>query len=132
VKLNCSFCGGIDWPIVAGPAVYICFECITLCLDVLHESLPKLVEEQLDQLQVAIDAQRDRGIGRGRPGPNAGIERIPEPEPPRRTRAEELDRACPRCRAAPGRTCWDGVDPDRCVTTHPERTEPPRGDGGDR
>ena len=38
--LLCSFCGKTDFEVevlIAGPAVYICNECVELCVDVLKD-----------------------------------------------------------------------------------------------
>ncbi|RME36280.1 MAG: ATP-dependent Clp protease ATP-binding subunit ClpX [Deltaproteobacteria bacterium] len=51
--LNCSFCGKSQDEVkklIAGPAVYICDECIELCRDIIAEEA-KLEEESLDALE---------------------------------------------------------------------------------
>lgn len=43
-QLRCSFCGKPQSQVsrlVAGPGVYICDECIHICLDILKEGLPE-------------------------------------------------------------------------------------------
>jgi hypothetical protein len=45
--LHCSFCGRSQHEVsklVAGPAVYICDECVDLCTDVVDEQLVRLIE----------------------------------------------------------------------------------------
>jgi len=49
--LYCSFCGKSQHEVsklVAGPAVYICDECVGLCTDVVDEQLIRLVERDED------------------------------------------------------------------------------------
>jgi len=54
--LKCSFCGKSQFEVrklIAGPEVYICDECITLCGDILREEiseLPKTLDEELFKL----------------------------------------------------------------------------------
>jgi len=39
-KLACSFCGKRQdevWKLIAGPSVYICDECVALCVDILAD-----------------------------------------------------------------------------------------------
>lgn len=46
--LHCSFCGKNQHDVsklVAGPAVFICDECIDLCTDIVDENLQHLIEE---------------------------------------------------------------------------------------
>ena len=48
-NLSCSFCGKGQKEVkklIAGPSVYICDECISLCNDILAEEVQK--DEQLD------------------------------------------------------------------------------------
>jgi len=45
--LYCSFCGKAQHDVnklVAGPAVFICDECIDLCSDIIDEQLLRLIE----------------------------------------------------------------------------------------
>lgn len=54
--MNCSFCGKSQFEVqklIAGPEVYICDQCITLCGDILREEineLPKVLDEELFKL----------------------------------------------------------------------------------
>lgn len=71
-KLTCSFCGKPQQEVdklIAGPSVYICDECVSLCLDVLREETsqkgnanqdikllpPKAIKRHLDQYVVSQD-----------------------------------------------------------------------------
>jgi hypothetical protein len=49
--LYCSFCGKTQHEVeklVAGPAVFICDECIDLCIDIIDEQLLRLIEGDKD------------------------------------------------------------------------------------
>ena len=40
VGLMCSFCGKLDFDVdylIVGPAVYICNECVQLCVEIIEE-----------------------------------------------------------------------------------------------
>ena len=46
--LSCSFCNKNQDEVkklIAGPGVYICNECVDLCVDILHEEVDKGVSE---------------------------------------------------------------------------------------
>jgi hypothetical protein len=101
-ELRCSFCGEqhVDVAkLVAGPGVYICDECVNLCVDVIAKatdaqpSLPEwaaLSDEELLQripliassaanveagLRDRVDELRDRGVSWARIGAALGITR---------------------------------------------------------
>ncbi|MCD5406312.1 MAG: ATP-dependent Clp protease ATP-binding subunit ClpX [Desulfotomaculum sp.] len=73
-QLKCSFCGKLQDQVrklVAGPAVYICDECVDLCNDILEEELtadigvdigdilnPKEIKEILDQYVIGQEAAK--------------------------------------------------------------------------
>ena len=60
-KLNCSFCGKVQDEVkklIAGPSVYICYECVDLCNDFIEEEI--LYREAL---RLGLD-QNDRIIKR--------------------------------------------------------------------
>ncbi|MBO1916543.1 ATP-dependent Clp protease ATP-binding subunit ClpX, partial [Providencia rettgeri] len=43
--LYCSFCGKVKHEVrklIAGPSVYICDECVDLCLDIIREEIKEL------------------------------------------------------------------------------------------
>lgn len=49
--INCSFCGKSRLAvkkIVAGPSVYICDECVSVCVEILNNDDPKWVEQFLN------------------------------------------------------------------------------------
>jgi len=51
--LKCTFCGKTQKQVrklIAGPAVYICDECIGLCNEILDEELAETVEQELTEL----------------------------------------------------------------------------------
>jgi|GEM_PF-2938420 len=53
--LICNFCGKSDKQvkyIIAGPAVYICNECVILCVSVLFDRLYEEIEILKDAVQV--------------------------------------------------------------------------------
>lgn len=48
-KLECSFCGKNQYDVkklIAGPTVFICDECVEICLDIIHEESRKIVEDE--------------------------------------------------------------------------------------
>jgi len=52
--LSCSFCGkGREdiWRLIAGPEVYICDECVSLCADI-------MIEESAGEMSAAAEGQR--------------------------------------------------------------------------
>ena len=52
-QLKCSFCGKTQDQVrklVAGPGVYICYECIDLCTEIVEEELGTVEEEDLKEI----------------------------------------------------------------------------------
>jgi ATP-dependent protease Clp ATPase subunit len=58
MKQECSFCGtplakqvpGAPTLVVAGPRVYICRDCVGLCIEIMAESDPAWREQKLETL----------------------------------------------------------------------------------
>ena len=51
-KLYCSFCGKNQSEVkklIAGPSVYICDECVSLCNDIIKEDLAEASQESSDE-----------------------------------------------------------------------------------
>lgn len=51
--LHCSFCGKTQHEVrklIAGPAVYVCDECVELCNDILREELYGNLQDGREQL----------------------------------------------------------------------------------
>ncbi len=58
--IKCSFCGKpqeVVKKIIAGPGVYICDECISLCQDIIDEEVFDNEEEILEQVDMPIPAE---------------------------------------------------------------------------
>ena len=48
-KLKCSFCGKTQGQVrrlIAGPGVFICDECVELCMDIIEEELSEQMDDQ--------------------------------------------------------------------------------------
>ena len=55
--LYCSFCGKTNYEVlrlIAGPTVFICNECVQICVDILNEGM-SLRTEPDGQLELAAD-----------------------------------------------------------------------------
>ena len=51
--LHCSFCGKSQHEVrklIAGPSVYVCDECISLCNEIIHEGIDEVKGNQPDVL----------------------------------------------------------------------------------
>ncbi len=62
VNLQCSFCGKTQREVkklIAGPAVYICDECIGLCNDIIAEEVDRHIES-LGEVRSVILARLER------------------------------------------------------------------------
>jgi len=56
--LQCSFCGKTQNQVrklIAGPAVYICNECLAICFEILSDDDPIWIEEQVDLNSEKVD-----------------------------------------------------------------------------
>jgi len=58
-ELKCSFCGKSQSQIaklISGPAVYVCNECINLCVDIMNDELSSLVATMpFDMLKISLE-----------------------------------------------------------------------------
>ena len=58
--VKCSFCGkpqGMVRKIIAGPGVFICDECVTLCQDIIEEEIYDMPEEKVEQVEMPTPAE---------------------------------------------------------------------------
>ena len=64
---KCSFCGKSEAQVekmITGPGVYICNECVSLCVDIMAEEGVELSRvEELSHAEVVIDKQLDAAGG---------------------------------------------------------------------
>ena len=59
-SVKCSFCGkpqGMVRKIIAGPGVFICDECVTLCQDIIEEEIYDMPEEKVEQVEMPTPAE---------------------------------------------------------------------------
>ena len=58
--VKCSFCGKpqeVVKKIIAGPGVYICDECVTLCQDIIEEEIYDVEEVETEQVEMLVPAE---------------------------------------------------------------------------
>lgn len=69
LTLNCSFCGKSNHEVaklIAGPNVFICNECVSLCTGIVGEEAPKPVRDELLPVKaMLVDAFDRADIARG-------------------------------------------------------------------
>ena len=70
--LYCSFCGKSQHEVrklIAGPTVFICDECVELCLDIIGEDNKSLLSKSGDKVPTPKEISQDSRRLCHRPGP---------------------------------------------------------------
>jgi len=60
LNATCSFCGEKSKKVVAGPAIYICVDCVALCADIIGYVPPGYVPEESVRYNVRIKLLEER------------------------------------------------------------------------